>query len=208
MKALNSGLIFNSVSAAIEFKGIVQMFKLSAHLSALLIKCPNPYVVTLISAGQTLQSDVRGMKIAGPKPGLAEIPVSFRHSIFLLCLAQKQNLSGFVLVGVEFGCCFFLIPHLPISTFLAVGQYSLSSMTGRTLLQTYPSRAWPGNSQYTNFQILQFFPLVPNLERRLMRTNSKLLTAQRLLTSLIWYFYWQLTYAFPLLPPAPSHTSV
>lgn len=112
MKALNSRLIFNSVSAAIEFKGIVQMFKLSAHLSVLMIKCPNPYVVTLISAGQTLQSDVRGMNIAGPKAGLAEIPVSFRHPIFLLCLAQKQNLSGFLLVGVEFGCCFFLIPHI------------------------------------------------------------------------------------------------
>lgn len=42
MKALNSRLIFNSMSAAIEFEGIVQMFKLSAYLSALLIKCPNP----------------------------------------------------------------------------------------------------------------------------------------------------------------------
>lgn len=70
MKALNSRLIFNSMSAAIEFKGIVQMFKLSAHLSALLIKCPNPYVVTLISAGLTVQSDGRGRRLQDQNQGL------------------------------------------------------------------------------------------------------------------------------------------
>lgn len=123
MKALNSRLIFNSMSAAIEFKGIVQMFKLSAHLSALLIKCPNPYVVTLISAGLTVQSDGRGMKIAGPKAGLAKsLSLSITPYFFYVWL--KSRVCHLVLFwwvwSLAAGCFLFFVflilhvyPYLP-----------------------------------------------------------------------------------------------
>lgn len=156
MKALNSRLIFNSMSAAIEFKGIVQMFKLSAHLSALLIKCPNPYVVTLISAGLTVQSDGRGRRLQDQNQGLLKsLSLSITHFFFMSSSkAQVCHLVLFwwawTLAAVLFcGCCFFNSSCLPVSTFLAVGQHSLSSMRWRTLLQPPKTIwiAWLGNDQ-------------------------------------------------------------
>lgn len=119
MKALNSRLIFNSMSAAIEFKGIVQMFKLSAHLSALLIKCPNPYVVTLISAGLTVQSDGRGRRLQDQNQGLLKSLSLSITPYFFLCLAQKQrSVIWFCFGGLGvwllsyFVVVFFLILHV------------------------------------------------------------------------------------------------
>ena len=51
MKALNNELIFNSMSAVIVFKEIVQISKLSAYLSALLIGMSLPLSYTIDFSG-------------------------------------------------------------------------------------------------------------------------------------------------------------